>query len=236
VWHNREHHGRTNQVRKDPDMYPVLDDYHQSRTVRVVTDSFSLGARRWSGVLSLLFGFTGQSKKLLFAARDRGWLSPRANTVMWIETALAAAVWIAVAILIGPIAFVFAYVVPLIVANVIVMAFILTNHGLMPITDDENDPLANSLSVTLPRPLEWLTLGFGYHTEHHLFPAMSARFGPAVRAALQAEWPERYQTMPLTSALASLHRTARVYRDAHTLTDPRSGAVWPTLGPRPRAA
>jgi hypothetical protein len=38
--------------------------------------------------------------------------------------------------------------------------------------------------------------------------------------------------MPLTSALAALHRTARVYRDQTTLTDPRTGAVWPTLMPR----
>ena len=76
-----------------------------------------------------------------------------------------------------------------------------------------------------------LTLGFGFHGEHHLFPAMSTRHAPKVRALLLAKWPERYQSMPLGTALATLHRTARVYRDNVTLTDPRSGAVWPTLLP-----
>ena len=37
---------------------------------------------------------------------------------------------------------------------------------------------------------------------------------------------------PRRRTLAALHRTARVYRDQTTLTDPRSGAVWPTLLPR----
>ncbi|HVV87397.1 MAG TPA: hypothetical protein VHE35_30355, partial [Kofleriaceae bacterium] len=68
--------------------------------------------------------------------------------------------------------------------------------------------------------------------EHHLFPAMSTRHAPAVRALLVEKWPERYQSMPLGRALLALHRTARVYRDDVTLTDPRSGAVWPVLLPR----
>ncbi|MEZ4398512.1 MAG: fatty acid desaturase [Kofleriaceae bacterium] len=232
VWHNREHHGHTNQVGHDPDMYPILAVYQSSRTVQVVTDAFSLGGRRWSGLLSLVFGFTGQSKKILLTARRRGWLSPAAFREVVVETAAAAALWLAVAWLVGPLAFLFAYVVPLLVANAIVMGFILTNHGLSPLTE-VNDPLANSLSVTLPRGLEWLTLGFGYHVEHHLFPAMSTRHAPTVRRLLRAGWPERYQSMPLPSALASLHRTARIYRDAHTLTDPRSGRSWPTLGAGP---
>lgn len=235
VWHNREHHGHTNQVGHDPDMYPVLDDYRASRLVQLITDGFALGGRRWTGVLSLLFGFTVQSKQILVTAYGRGWLAPGALAVVVIETAVALALWIAVAWLVGPLAFVFAYAVPLVVGNTIVMAFILTNHGLSPLTAT-NDPLANSLSVTLPRGLEWLTLGFGYHTEHHLFPAMSTRHGPTVRAALRRHWPERYQSLPLGTALAELHRTARVYRDAQTLTDPRSGTAWPTLAPRAPSA
>ncbi|MBK9034394.1 MAG: fatty acid desaturase [Myxococcales bacterium] len=230
VWHNREHHGRTNLRERDPDMYPMLDAYRASRTVRVATDSFALGGRRWTGILSLLLGYTGQSKQILFSARGRGWLSPSAFTEVVVETVAAVLLWAAVAWLVGPLAFLFVYVIPLLLGNVIVMGHILTNHGLSPMTD-VNDPLANSLSVTLPRPLEWLTLGFGFHVEHHLFPAMSTRHAPAVRAALMRHWPERYQSMPLTSAVAALHRTARVYRDAETLIDPRTGQTWPTLTP-----
>ncbi len=127
---------------------------------------------------------------------------------------------------------------PLLVANVIVMSFILTNHCLNPLTE-LNDPLANSLTVTVPRWVEWLTLGFGFHVEHHLFPSMSARHAPAVRELLVALWPERYQSMSLLSATAALHRSPRIYKTATTLVDPQSGAEWPTLaanGPASAAA
>jgi fatty acid desaturase len=70
--------------------------------------------------------------------------------------------------------------VPLLVANAIVMAFILTNHSLSPRVEID-DPLASGLSVTVPRWLEWITLRFGYHVEHHLFPAMSDLGGVDVR-------------------------------------------------------
>ncbi|MBE7451315.1 MAG: fatty acid desaturase [Kofleriaceae bacterium] len=230
AWHNREHHGHTNEVDRDPDMYPTRAAYDGSRLVRVVTDRFALGGRRWTGVLSLLFGFTGQSGQMLVWARRRGLLDARGHRVAIAETALGLAVWATVAVLVGPLAFLFVYVLPLIVANWLVMAFILTNHGLNPQTAI-NDPLVNSLSVTVPRVADWLTLGFGYHVEHHLFPAMSTRHGPRVRDAIRARWPERYQSMPLGQALLALHRTARVYQDPVTLVDPRSGQAWPTLLP-----
>lgn len=235
VWHNREHHAHANQPGLDPDMYPELSAYEQSRLIRLITDGFSLGARRWTGVLSLALGFSVQSAQILVAARRWGWMSRREHVLAIAETALGVAMWLTVAFLVGPLAFLFAFGVPLVIANAIVMSFILTNHGLSPLTPGVNDPLINSLSVTLPRPLEWLTLGFGYHVEHHLFPAMSARHGQRVRAALHERWPERYQSMSLPAAIAALHRTARVYRDDVTLTDPRSGAVWPTLQPGPTA-
>ena len=37
--------------------------------------------------------------------------------------------------------------------------------------------------------------------------------------------------MPLTAALRKLHRTARVYQDATTLCDPKTGTKFPTLLP-----
>ena len=236
AWHNRQHHGNTNVAGVDPDMYPVLREYQESRVVRTVTDRFALGGRRWTGVLSLLFGYTGQSVQMLIWARRRGLLSRRQHAVAIAETGLGVAVWAAVALAIGPVPFLVAVIVPVVVANTIVMAYILTNHGLSPLTPEVNDPLVNSLSVTVPRWWEWLTLGFGHHTEHHLFPAMSTRHAPAVRAALVARWPERYQSMPLGAALLRLHRTARVYQDDVTLIDPRSGGAWPTLLPRENAS
>jgi fatty acid desaturase len=113
-----------------------------------------------------------------------------------------------------------------------VMSFILTNHSLSPHTE-VNDPIANSLSVTGPRWFEWLTLGFGYHVEHHLFPAMSARHAPKLREVLRARFSNGYQSQPLLRALRALHRSGRVYDTQTTLLDPKTGRRWQTLSAKP---
>jgi fatty acid desaturase len=234
AWHNRVHHNHCGQAGVDPDMYPTIEQYRTQRGARIMADHFGLGRKRLLGAASLLFGFTGQSLQMLFAARKTGMLTPHLHRRAITETAMGVAVWAAVAALVGFPAFVFVYLVPLVVANTIVMTFIMTNHNLSPLSG-VNDPLVNSLSVTLPRLVEWLTLDFGFHVEHHLFPTMSARGGRVVRAAILARYPERYQSLPLFTAIRQLHRTARVYADDVTLTDPNTGETWPTLVPRPPA-
>lgn len=229
AWHNKVHHGNAgSKTGADPDAYPTLAEYENSRAVRIVTDTFSLGDdHRW-GALSLFFGFTGQSGQVLVTARKLLGMSAAEHRRAIAEVVLALVLWGTVAVLVGPLAFLFIYGIPLLIANAIVMAFILTNHSLSPRTDI-NDPLANSLSVTTPRLVEWLTLRFGYHVEHHLFPAMSSRHAPQVRELIRAQWPDRYQSMPLTAALVAMSRTGRVYKDATTLLDPRTGRESQTL-------
>jgi fatty acid desaturase len=227
AWHNRVHHHHTNEPGEDPDAYPTLREYRESPLVRAVTE-WAPGRKRLRGTLSLMFGFSIQSAHMLFDARRRNWLTPAAQARAYAETLLGIAFWITFALLLGPVAFLFCYVLPLLVANAVVMAFILTNHSLSPHTE-VNDPFVNSLSVTGPRWFEWLTLGFGYHVEHHLFPAMSTRHAPALRAILSARWPERYQSLPLLRALRAVHRSGRVYETQTTLIDPKTGRRWQTL-------
>jgi fatty acid desaturase len=230
AWHDRVHHANANTA-NDPDVYPTLAEYRDSRLIRLVTDAFSLGGRRWRGGLSLLLGFTVQSAHQLVSARSQGFLTTRGWRLAIAETAAGVLVWALVASLVGFVPFLFVYVVPLLAANAIVMAFILTNHNLSPRVEID-DPLVSGLSVTAPRWIEWLTLQFGYHVEHHLFPAMSTRHARTVRTLLRKHWPGRYQSMPLGRALQELHRTARVYKDALTLIDPRTGREFATLVPR----
>jgi fatty acid desaturase len=230
AWHNRVHHGRTNRPDLDPDSYPTLNVYRRDRVTRLVTDHLAPGRHRWFGiVLSLLIGFSVQSFHMLVDARRRGFLSPREHVRAILQSALGVGLWCGFAFLVGAQAFLLCFVLPLFVANAIVMSFIFTNHSLSPLTD-VNDPLANSLSVTAPRWLEWLTLGFGLHVEHHLFPAMSSRHARKVREVILARWPERYQSRPLASALVALHHSPRVYKTSTTLIDPKSGDEWPTCG------
>jgi fatty acid desaturase len=230
AWHDRVHHSLANAT-GDPDAYPTLTEYRANRWIRFFIDAFAPGGRRWRGAMSLLFGFTVQSAHQLVAARRCGFLRSRGFAIAILQTLAGVATWAAVAVLVGFVPFLFAYVLPLVVANSIVMAFILTNHGLSPRVEI-NDPLVSGLSVTAPRWIEWLTLKFGYHVEHHLFPAMSSRHARTVRDLLRRRWPERYQTMPLRAALRELHRTSRVYKDAVTLIDPRTGHEFATLMPR----
>ncbi|HEY4181239.1 MAG TPA: fatty acid desaturase [Kofleriaceae bacterium] len=230
-WHNRVHHNHCAQPGKDPDLYPTLIEYETQSAARVMADHFGLGRRRILSTLSLFFGFTGQSQQMLWKAQTNGVLSPGLHRRALIEFGLGVAFWIGVAILVGPVAFIFVYLLPLVVANSIVMMFIMTNHNLSPLTAI-NDPLVNSLSVTLPRLLEFFTLDFGFHVEHHLFPTVSTRHGRAIRTQLQLQFPTHYQSMPLTDALYQLYTTARVYKDDVTLIDPPSGQEFPTLVPR----
>ena len=229
AWHNRVHHNHTNHDGIDPDMYPTLADYQSSRATQIITDHFGMGRGRITGILSLLFGLTGQSTQMMINARKRNILSPRLFRRALIEVALGVAFWTTVAVIVGFVPFIFIYVLPLLLANSIVMAFIATNHNLSPLTD-VNDPLVNSLTVTMPGVFSFLTLGFGYHTEHHLFPRMSTRHAPAIAAELRRRWPDRYQSMPFTTAIAKVYRTGRVYQTNTTLLDPPSGRSWPTLG------
>jgi fatty acid desaturase len=229
AWHDRVHHANAN-LPDDPDVYPTLAEYRANRRVRVFVDAFSMGSRRWRGVLSLLLGFTVQSAHQLLSARRRRLLRLPTFLLAITETLAGVTLWAFVAVTVGFVPFLFVFVVPLLVANAIVMSFILTNHSLSPRVEI-NDPLVSGLSVTAPRWVEWITLKFGYHVEHHLFPAMSSRHACRVRDLLRERWPERYQSMPLGRALRELHRTARVYKDAVTLVDPRTGREYATLRP-----
>ncbi|HEY5920085.1 MAG TPA: fatty acid desaturase [Kofleriaceae bacterium] len=229
TWHDRVHHSCANFDR-DPDCYPTLAQYEGDALIRFATD-MSLGGRRWRGVLTVITGFTVQSTIQLVLARTLLEMPRRAHRIAIAETVLGIAFWTVVATLVGFVPFLFIFVVPLLVANTIIMSFILTNHSLSPQVE-VNDPLITGLSVTTSPWIERLTLGFGYHVEHHLFPAMSTRHAPRVRDLVLARWPERYQSMPLLRALGELHRTARVYKDSTTLFDPRTGAEFKTLLPR----
>jgi fatty acid desaturase len=226
-WHNQRHHRFTAQDGRDPDSYPTLAKYRESRALRII-HPLTPRQGHWLGALSLLLSFTAQGKAILIRSREFLGFTARQRLVTWIETLMGVLLWVAVSWLIGARAFLFAFGLPLMIGNVILVAYILTNHSLSPLTQ-VNDPLLNSMSVTAPRVIERLHLNFGYHVEHHLFPAMSPRHAPLVRKILRAHWPEQYQSMPFLRAIRRLFSTARVYKDSVTLIDPPSGREYPTL-------
>ncbi len=230
AWHNKVHHGHTGQDGTDPDAFPTLADYRDSKALRVA-DYFAVGHGRWFGFLTLLVGFTGQSTQMLLRwSRRTDALDAGQRRVVALEAFSALVFWSTVLWLVGPAVFVFCFIIPLLIGNTVVMSYILTNHSLSPLTD-VNDPLLNSLSVEVPELLHRMHLHFGLHVEHHVFPAMSSAHAHLVRAALREKFPDRYQSLPLLAALRRLSETPRVYASRTRLVDPLSGLEADTLLP-----
>jgi fatty acid desaturase len=85
----------------------------------------------------------------------------------------------------------------------VLMLYVSTNHFTDPITA-EPEPLLGTTSLKVPRWMDLLHGNFSHHVEHHLFPAMSSRHFPLVRAAILAEFPERYNCLTLGEAWRAL--------------------------------
>lgn len=86
------------------------------------------------------------------------------------------------------------------VGTVIGLAYICTNHLLNPSFVDHVDPLELTLSVRVPKWMDFLHLRFSHHNEHHLYPHAGTANYPVVREALLATFPERYRELGFVDA------------------------------------
>ncbi|MCH2110770.1 MAG: fatty acid desaturase [Polyangiaceae bacterium] len=229
TWHNRVHHAHTNQGEKDPDAYPRLKQYLEQTSVRIPVLWGALRSRKKRGLLTLLLGFSLQSLQVHLSAWSRGYLKLGAFLLALAEGALGWCIWGSFIYFGGGTAFLAFYLLPLMIANVIVMSYIVTNHSLSPLVN-QNDPLQSSLTVKVPWLYEIYSLQFGYHVEHHIFPKMSAKYAPEVQAELRRIAGNDYQEMSLIRALSLVYRTPRVYRSNRELFDPETLESHPALG------
>ncbi len=224
-WHNVEHHGHTQRPDRDPDAYSTLDDYQQRRSLRVLQKV----APMRSLLFFPLFGmwFTMHAFQMLVRVqRDGTW---RERVVTLAQYLLPLTLWLSLGFWLGWAHFAFFYLIPLFVGNFIVISYIATNHLLNPLLHTE-DPIAGSLTVRTFRLLDILHLNFSHHTEHHIFPAMSPKYAPQVRALLKQFWADKYQEMSHWQAMLTLWRTPRLYLDDVRLVDPHTEEVYGTLG------
>jgi fatty acid desaturase len=230
AWHNQAHHGNTGKAVADPDGFGHLGFWKKSAVVREL-EKFSPGSRTArSGAFFFIWFSLHSFLVLVFHSQRNDYYARISRRVVYAESAAMLAFWIGVLALAGPWNFLFLYVVPLIVANSVIMSYIATNHFLNPLTEI-NDPLANTLSVTSPRWLEKLHLQFGYHVEHHLFPTLSGRYAPVVRDVLIRLYGDRYLTMPHARALRLLYSRPKLHDGHDTLVDPRTMAAFDVLAP-----
>jgi len=230
AWHNQAHHGNTGKPVADPDGFGRLSFWEKNAVARAL-EKFSPGSRHMRSAAFLFVWFSVHSLLVLvFHSERNDYYARISRRAVYTESLTMLAFWIGVFALVGPWSFVFVYVVPVLVANAIVMSYIATNHFLNSLTET-NDPLANTLSVTSPRWLEKLHLEFGYHVEHHLFPTLSGRHAPAVRDVVIRLYGARYLHMPHTRALRLLYSRPKLHDGHDTLVDPRTMATFSTLAP-----
>jgi len=230
AWHNQAHHGNTGKPVADPDGFGRLGFWRKNAIVRTL-EKLSPGSGHKRSAAFLFIWFSLHSfLVLVFHGERNGYYARISRRTVYLESGAMLAFWLGVLALVGPWSFLFVYVVPLLVANALIMSYIATNHFLNPLTE-VNDPLTNTLSVTSPRWLERLHLQFGYHVEHHLFPTLSGRHAPSVRDALVRLHGDRYLAMPHARALRLLYTRPKLHDGHDTLIDPRTLAAFHTLAP-----
>ncbi len=226
--HNRLHHGKTQQTIRDPDAFPTMRVYKASKFVQTIFP-FTPGSGYKRSYLYFFFWlsfheFTAQIylrfRNGIFDAMDHKRVTIELSAQVAIVLAL---MWIA-----GPSNWLWMVILPIAFQNYLLMSYISTNHNLSPLTSD-NDPLVNSLTVTNHPLIEMLTINFGYHVEHHLFPTVSGKHAKKIHRELLQAFPDTYKHMPKWKAMKALYATARIYKNSKTLINPETLQTYDTI-------
>jgi len=228
-WHNYLHHGNTQLLYKDPDAFPTRMVWKKSKFMRFVFPlSPGSGYLRSYFYFFYWFSFQAVLNQAYMRFGNKMWAKMNHKKVSG-EFILALAYVGAYITFIGSSDLLWLVFVPFFAQNYTVMSYISTNHNVSPLTK-VNDPLVNSLTVTNNPILEFFSLNFGYHTEHHLFPSMPASQAKKVSAKLKEMYPDQYQTMSKGRAMKMLYSTPRIYKNRDVLVHPETGKEHATLG------
>lgn len=225
-WHNMNHHVHTQHDDLDPDSWPSLQKVSQLPVIRLMY-RFPQSLRSLASFSFLSVMFTMHSLRMFKVYLKQ--FKPQSRPKVWLQLILPWATWVGLLFVIGFTNWLFAFLIPLLIANFIVMCYISTNHRLNPLVE-VNDPLANSLTVTVPKWVDVIHFNFSYHTEHHLFPTMNPKYYPLVKKHIKQMWPERYHEMPLLKALKALWMTPRVYYKETEFVDMHRDKAYSSLG------
>jgi fatty acid desaturase len=228
-WHNTLHHGNTQLLYKDPDAFPTKMIWKRSKFMKWAFPlSPGSGYIRSYFYFFYWFSFQAVLNQIYMRFGNKMWDKMNHKKVT-MEFTAQLVMFVAYINFIGPANWIWLLVVPFAVQNYTVMSYISTNHNISPYTKI-NDPLVNSLTVTNNPILEFLNLNFGYHTEHHLFPAMPMSSAKKVSAKLKEKYPDKYKIMPKSEALKRLYATPRIYKNRDILIHPVTGKEYATLG------
>jgi fatty acid desaturase len=234
TWHNRVHHSHANSSYRDPDNFGDDETHlygaprrtlpgalHRMliRTVLALTP----GQGKWFTLFYMPVWFTIHAQVVLWLkSREGGGFASLDRPQAISETCLMAALWISLGFHLDAWRVMLVILMPMAVANTIIMSYIMTNHLLRPLSEDP-DPLTTSLSVRTHPVLDLMHFKFSHHVEHHLFPSMSSKYVGRVRAKLQQHAGDRYLAPPHLSAILLVFHTPRLHDQVGDLYDPTSG-------------
>ena len=231
-WHNRLHHGNTQYVLKDPDAFPTLSVYKNSKFLQNIFN-LTPGSKTIRSYFYFFFWFSFQSflNQIYMRFNNKMWSEMNHKRVT-VEFSLQFVMVASFIYLMGTENLLFMVIIPFAVQNYVIMSYISTNHNLSPLTK-LNDPLVNSLTVTTNKLFDFLHLNFGYHVEHHIFPRMSGAYTKKTHQVMKKIFPDTYQYMKKSDALKLLYQTARIYKSPTTLVHPLTLETYKTLSPKP---
>ncbi|MCP4435821.1 MAG: acyl-CoA desaturase [Actinomycetia bacterium] len=217
-WHNTVHHGNTNNGDRDPDNYGTVARYEKKPGLAKFT-TIAPGSGKWYSYLFLFYSFTFHAQLVLWMqGKHRREFKGMKRNLHIAQAFGCLAIWVAIGIWAGWL-FAFVTIIPWAIYNFILQSYILTNHFMRPMAPT-NNPLDNSMSVKEWGPADPVLFHFSHHVEHHLFPRMGSNKAPRVRAWLEENEGDRYVCPTHWAAVSMLYKTPRVFKDAHTLSDP----------------
>src|ERR1041385_367912 len=220
IWHNRSHHGHTNQPGKDPDNFGTLEEFRKSDRRTRWFSKFAPGGGHWLSAIYLFAFFAIQAQNVIWAKSMRMPGYEQFSRVRAaLETAFYVMFWSTVAFLTGVRGTLLIVLLPMAIGNAVILSYVLTNHMLRPLRTSE-ETLTTTMSVRTLRLFDWMHFYFSHHVEHHLFPTVCSSQMPKIRRVLQERFGSQYLCPPHWQAVWMIFRTPRIYDGADALVDP----------------
>jgi fatty acid desaturase len=227
--HNRVHHNKTNSI-ADPDRNYLYDQPNTwGKWIQNLFVPSLLVNRFWLAIgMATAWGvhtFRNLTSVLLFNHESVDYVPAAFKVSTKDRLAIAGELVVIFAIHLSvwfylqfdPLKLLLSYFLPLGLGYSGIIFYVYTNHMACAMTE-VNDPLANSLSIGVPKLFDLLHLNFSYHTEHHIFPALNSDYYPMVQELLKKHYPQRFHYLSAGEAWRLLRQTPRHYKDMYTFT------------------
>lgn len=210
-WKNEHdaHHNHVGVAGLDPDACYDLKMWREQDGIRKAV-SLLPGNRAWYSLLVRPFWWMGVHGQLLFTRylSQKGVGKGRKALAVGVFTFDVLSQFTLIYLL-GARYFLWGFLVPVMVHNLLLTYFLLGTH-LFSRRSDEKDPVLGSCSFEMGW-LTWAYLHSGRHTEHHVYPQTSHRKLGEVARWLKELFPDRYRVMTFGQSIRALESSGRVY-------------------------